>query len=73
MEKLNQAEENLSKLKDVRIIHIPPATVAAAHFIGEEPENQVGKWISDFARQSRIWEIHPQSEVIWLQRTKPGG
>ena len=71
MEKLNQAEENLSKLKDVRIIHIPPATVAAAHFIGEEPENQVGKWISDFARQSRIWEIYPQVRLFGFNAPNP--
>lgn len=71
MEKLTQAEEILSKLKDVRIVHIPPATVAAAHFIGEEPENQVGKWIADFARQSKIWEIYPQVRLFGFNAPNP--
>lgn len=38
MEDLNKANESLSKLKDVRIVHLPPATVAAIQFYCDEPE-----------------------------------
>ena len=32
---LNKANETLSTLKNVRIIHLPPCTVAASHYFGE--------------------------------------
>ena len=46
MEDLNKAEEKLSRLtdKDVHILYLPSATVAAYQVIGDEPEmccNQV--------------------------------
>ncbi len=56
MEDLNRAEENAAKLKDVRIVHLPAATVAAAHYIGPEPENHTGKMIADFVREKKLWE-----------------
>jgi hypothetical protein len=40
MSELNQASEKLEKLtdRDVRIIYLPPMTVASAHYIGENCE-----------------------------------
>lgn len=49
----------MEKLKDVRIVYLPPATVAAAHFIGENPEDHVGAQIADFVRKNRLWVVNP--------------
>lgn len=59
MSKLKKAEENLSALTDVRIITLPPATVAAAHFIGDEPETRVNDLIDDFVRTTELHKRKP--------------
>ena len=40
MSELNQANETLNKDLNVRIIRLPPMTVASCHCIGEDPEEQ---------------------------------
>lgn len=57
MEDLNRAEQNAAKLKDVRIVHLPASTVAAARYFGPDPEDHAGKVIADFVRENRLWEI----------------
>lgn len=56
MEDLNRAEEAAAKLKDVRIVHLPEAVVAAAHYMGPDPESHAGTMIADFTRENRLWE-----------------
>lgn len=56
MEDLNRAEQNQGKLTNVRIVHLPEATVAAAHYVGPDPEVYAGRMIADFARENRLWE-----------------
>lgn len=56
MEDLNRAEETQGKLTNVRIVHLPEATVACAHYIGPDPENHAGAMIAGFARENRLWE-----------------
>lgn len=57
MSDLNKANENLSKLKDVRIIYLPPATVAASHYIGENPEDHAGEQLNKFVLESGLCDI----------------
>ena len=66
MEELNQASQTLSKLqdRDVRILYLPPATVAAAHFIGDDPEDVVGEMLSEFARKSNLAQIKPDARCF---------
>ena len=47
MEDLSKASEKLNRLtdKDVRIVYLPPATVAAYQYEGEAPEWHVAKVI----------------------------
>ena len=51
----------MSKLtdKDVRIVYLPPATVAASHYIGEEPENHVAKIINKFVLENDLPNVKP--------------
>jgi len=61
MSDLNKAVEKLDKLTDktVRIIYLPPSDVAAYQYIGDEPEQHVGKVIDDFVRENDLFHIKP--------------
>ncbi|MDD4493429.1 MAG: effector binding domain-containing protein [Eubacteriales bacterium] len=61
MEELNKAGESLSKLhdKEVRIIYLPPATVASIHCIGGVPEIESGNLLHQFIRETKLYEIKP--------------
>lgn len=63
MDNLNQASQTLNKLqdRDVRILHLPPATVAAAHFIGDDPEKAAGDMLAEFAQKSNLAQIKPDA------------
>ncbi len=71
MQELNQAEQALNALKDVRIVHLPAAAVAAAHFIGDDPEDRAGKMIADFARENRLWEKFPGLRLYGFNHPNP--
>lgn len=58
-EELTMAEQTRNTMKDVRIVHLPAATVASAHVIGKEPEDKAGAMIADFIRENRVWEKLP--------------
>ena len=66
MEDLNKANETLQKLedKDVRIIYLPPMTVAAAHFSGKA-EYGVGPeatgMIENFVYETELLKIKPDA------------
>lgn len=70
MEELNRAEQT-AKLKDVRIVHLPAATVAAARYFGPDPENHAGRMIADFAREVRIWETGSSVRLYGFNSPNP--
>jgi len=66
MENLNKANKNLKKLtdRDVRIIYLPPATVASLHHIGcspqgEIPESTTGVMMREFIKNNNLAKIKP--------------
>ena len=59
MEELNKASEKLSKLQDVRIIYLPPMTIASSHYIGSEPEGHSGTALDNFVKASGLLNIKP--------------
>lgn len=59
MDALNHADDILSKLKDVRIVYLPPATVAASHHIGPESEHHAFEASEKFIRDVKLWELKP--------------
>lgn len=71
MEELNKANENLAKLNDVRIIMLPPCTVASYHFIGENPEEAVGDVVDKFVRESNLYLIKPDANLYWFNHPNP--
>jgi hypothetical protein len=71
MEDLNRASESLSTLKNVRIIHLPPCTVAASHYIGENPEENAGEQLAKFVKESNLYEIKPDARVFGFNHPNP--
>ena len=71
MNDLNKANEALSTLKKVRVIQIPPLTVASAHFIGENPEETAGDMVSKFAKDVNLYEIKPDSRAFGFNNPSP--
>lgn len=61
MAELSKANENLNKLadKDVRIVYLPPMTVAAAYAAGEGCEGKAIDMITQFAKESGLLKIKP--------------
>jgi DNA-binding transcriptional MerR regulator/DNA gyrase inhibitor GyrI len=71
MENLNKASDVLSKLNDVRILHLPQCTVAASHFIGESPELNSGNQLKQFILDSNLYQIKPDARVFGFNHPNP--
>jgi Predicted transcriptional regulators len=61
MEELSKASAKLERLtdKDVRIVYLPPATVASYQYEGEAPEWHVAKVIDQFVLAQNLTKIKP--------------
>jgi len=68
MEDLNKANETLSRLKDsdVRIIYVPPMTVAAAYGLtkDEGTEKAPDRMVVKFVRESGLLKIKPDARCM---------
>lgn len=73
MDDLNKANETLSTLKNVRILYLPPCTVAASHYFGENPEDNAGKALEEFARKVQLPKIKPDLRVYGFNNPTPTG
>lgn len=71
VERLKKADERLSKINDVRIIYLPPATVAAAHYIGDEPEAHANFQIDSFVEESALGKIKPDLRRYGFNHPNP--
>lgn len=71
MAELNKANEKLAGLKDVRIVYLPPSTVAAAQYEGENPEEHASQMMMDFIQKTRLWEIKPDLRQYGFNNPQP--
>ncbi|MEA4921028.1 MAG: effector binding domain-containing protein [Clostridiaceae bacterium] len=71
MENLKKAEQNLSKLSDVRIIYLPPSAVASAHHIGDDPEAHANGMIDKFVRESGLSKVKPDLRHYGFNHPNP--
>lgn len=71
MNKLQQANSQLSKPLDIRIITLPPATVAASHFVGDEPEIKSRQELDAFVKKYRLWETKPDLRQYGFNHPNP--
>ena len=72
MNDLNQASKTLDSKLNVRIVLLPPFTVASNHVIGKDPEETVGDLMDKFIRESRLYEIKPDSRYFGFNHPNPG-
>ena len=72
MEELNKADKKLSKLedKDVRIVYLPPMTVAAAYASGEGCEGKAMDMIAQFVKDSGLLKIKPDARCFGFDCSK---
>jgi DNA-binding transcriptional MerR regulator len=73
---LQEASDKLSRLKDrdVRILYVPPMTVAAFQFIGDgpnEPEGRCQSVINAFVRDSHLAELKPDLRHFGFNAPNP--
>ena len=71
MDKLQKAEARLSKLTDVRIVYLPPAAVAAAHCIGDEPEERAGRILEEFMQKTDLMRLKPDVRQYGFNHPNP--
>lgn len=72
MEELDKANETLNRSLPVRILQLPPCTVASYHFIGPDPETTVGDVMSRFVQESRLYEKKPDARMMGFNHPNPG-
>lgn len=72
VEELNRANESLNKLadKDVRIVYLPPMTVAAAYASGEGCEGKASDMITQFVNESGLLKIKPDARSFGFDCSK---
>jgi DNA-binding transcriptional MerR regulator len=72
VEELNKVNENLNKLtdKDVRIVYLPPMTVAAAYSAGEGCEGKANVMITEFVKESGLLKIKPDGRSFGFDCSK---
>ena len=72
MEELNKAGEVLNKTLPVRLLRLPPFTVAAYQFIGENPEETAGDVVTRFVQESGLYEKKPDARMFGFNHPNPG-
>ncbi|AIQ15157.1 MerR family transcriptional regulator [Paenibacillus durus] len=71
MRDLNKAAEKLQVLENVRIVHVPPCTVAASHYMGENPEEHAGEQLAEFLQKSQLYTTKPDARVYGFNHPNP--
>ena len=71
MNELNEANKELSKLKNVKIIYLPPFTVAASHYIGISPEEEAEKALTEFIKENNLFDLKPDTRVFGFNHPSP--
>lgn len=72
-EQLEKANEVIDRIgSSIRIMQLPPFTVASNHCIGREPEEVVGKPVDKFVRDSGLYNIKPDARYFGFNHPNPG-
>lgn len=72
MSELNNASQLLDEKLNVRIVHLPPFTVASYHYIGKDPEDVVGDRVTRFIQESKLYEVKPDARMFGFNHPNPG-
>lgn len=70
---LDKANERADRTgENIRILQLPPFTVASNHVIGIEPEAEVDKPVDKFIRESGLYKIKPDARYFGFNHPNPG-
>lgn len=64
-------KEMIEKDSCVRVLLLPPYTVAACQYIGEDPEEHVHEAMDPFIRSSRLYEKKPDARYFGFNHPDP--
>ena len=64
MEESNKSNEVLDKFKQVRVLRLPPMTVASSQYFGKDPEEHACEMLSDFVRKSGLADLKPDLRIF---------
>jgi DNA-binding transcriptional MerR regulator len=71
MEEMKKVNDALGKLKNVRLVLLPPCTVASYHYIGENPEETVGAQMDKFIHESKLYELKTDARMFGFNHPNP--
>lgn len=59
---LDKASDKLGKLtdRDVRIVYLPPSTVASIHMVGDQPETDTGDALFQLVQNADLPKVYPE-------------
>ncbi|MEA5000161.1 MAG: effector binding domain-containing protein [Candidatus Limiplasma sp.] len=63
----------LPPLDNVRILYLPPATVAASHYFGPDPESNAQRPLEAFARERSLHLLKPDLRLYGFNDPSPTG
>ncbi|MCL2741403.1 MAG: effector binding domain-containing protein, partial [Oscillospiraceae bacterium] len=74
MDELGKAGEVIGRLtdRDVRIVRVPPATVAASHYIGDNPEMGAAGMMDGFIKKAGLAGAFPGARCFGFNHPNPG-
>lgn len=68
---LDKANEMHDALTDVRVLSLPPFTVASIRVAGAAPEKDAGDIMEKFVRESHLYSIKPDSRMFGFNNPSP--
>lgn len=71
MDATDKDKRKESKLNDVRIVSLPPATLAAVQFCCDEPERMAIEVIDKFARDINLGKLKPDTRHYGFNNPNP--
>ncbi len=71
MKETDRMQEMVKKAENVRYVMLPPCTVAAYQYIGENPEDHAGNVVCEFVRESRLYEKKPDARMFGFNHPDP--
>lgn len=73
MNDLNKASDILNRLKEVRVVYLPPMTVASAFFTGDNSDEKAWEAADSFIKETKLFEIKPDLRVFRHERSNATG
>jgi DNA gyrase inhibitor GyrI len=71
MEDLNKVSKVLESDMNIRVVYLPPATVASSMYYGEQPEDTSGQRLFSFIKSVNLPEIKPDFRVYGFNNPNP--